>query len=138
MPDLRDLLARYHAERGGSVAETAEGVRELSDMFNGITRHRAGYLANPKLRRAYVHYYLPVNAEKVARVLRELDLYAPKGRPPRVLDFGCGPGTAAIATLLQRPVAELCLVDVVDEALDDARFFGRELGVEPRNLHELR
>src|SRR5580765_7915146 len=95
MPDLRDLLARYHAERGGSAGETASGVRELSDMFNGITPHRPGYLANPRLRRAYVHYYLPVNAEKVRRVLRELDAYAPDRPKPRVLDFGCGPGTAS-------------------------------------------
>jgi len=137
MDGLRDLLARYHAERGGSVAETAAGVRELSDMFNGLTPHRPGYLANPRLRRAYVHYYLPVNAEKVARVLRELALYAPTDRKPRVLDFGCGPGTAAIATLLHRPVADLCLVDVVDEALDDARFFCRALGVEPRTMPEV-
>lgn len=137
MTDLRDLLARYHAERGGSVAETAEGVRELSDMFNGITRHRAGYLASPRLRRAYVHYYLPVNAEKVARVLRELDAYVPRRDNPKVLDFGCGPGTAAIATLLHRPVAELTLVDVVDEALDDARFFCAELGVRARAMHEV-
>ncbi|MBV8881771.1 MAG: methyltransferase domain-containing protein [Planctomycetaceae bacterium] len=135
---LRDLLARYHAERGGSAGETAAGVRELSDMFNGLTPHRPGYLANPRLRRAYVHYYLPVNAEKVARVLRELDTYAAPDRPaPRVLDFGCGPGTAAVAALLHRPVADLVLVDVVDEALDDARFFCRELGVTPRTFHEV-
>jgi ribosomal protein RSM22 (predicted rRNA methylase) len=135
--DLRELLARYHAERGGSVGETAEGVRELSAMFNGITPHRPGYLAAARLRRAYVHYYLPVNVEKVARVLRELDAYAPAREKPRVLDFGCGPGTAAIAALLHRPVADLCLVDVVDEALDDARFFCRALGVEPRTMHEV-
>jgi SAM-dependent methyltransferase len=135
--ELRELLAIYHAQRGGSVGETAQGVRELSAMFNGLTPRRPGYLASGPLRRAYVHYYLPVNAEKVARVLRELDVYAPTRKKPRVLDFGCGPGTAAIATLLQRPVADLCLVDVVDEALDDARFFCRELGVEPRTLHEV-
>jgi SAM-dependent methyltransferase len=135
--ELRDLLARYHAERGGSLAETADGVRELSAMFNGLTRHRPGYLAAARLRRAYVHYYLPVNAEKVARVLREMDAYAPPQRKPRVLDFGCGPGTAAIATLLHRPVEDLVLVDVVDEALDDARFFCKELGVEARTMHEV-
>jgi SAM-dependent methyltransferase len=137
MSELQDLLARYHAERGGSVGETADGVRELSAMFNGLTPHRPGYLAADRLRRAYVHYYLPVNVEKVARVLREMDAYAPPRRRPRVLDYGCGPGTAAIATLLHRPVADLCLVDVVDEALDDARFFCRGLGVEARAMHEV-
>ena len=137
MMDLRDLLALYHAERGGSIAETADGVRELSAMFNGVTPHRPGYLSKPNLRRAYVHYYLPVNAEKVRRILKELEAYAP-GRPkPRVLDFGCGPGTAAIAALQHGPVADLTLVDVVDEALDDARFFCRKLGVEPRVMHDV-
>jgi len=137
MNEIKDLLARYHSERGGSVGETTAGVRELSAMFNGITPHRPGYLANPKLRRAYVHYYLPVNAEKVSRVLKELDAYAPERPKPRVLDFGCGPGTAAIAAILHRPVADLVLVDVVDEALDDARFFCQELGVTPRTMHEV-
>jgi ribosomal protein RSM22 (predicted rRNA methylase) len=137
MTDLRDLLARYHAERGGSIGETVEGVRELSAMFNGRTPHRPGYLAAARLRRAYVHYYLPVNAEKVARVLREMDVYAPSRGKPKVLDFGCGPGTAAIATLLHGPVADLVLVDVVDEALDDARFFCAALGAKPRTMHEL-
>jgi SAM-dependent methyltransferase len=131
-----DLLARYRVDRGGSVGETAQGVRELSAMFNGVTPPRPGYLAAPRLRRAYVQYYLPVNAEKVARVLREMDAYAPAGEKPRVLDFGCGPGTAAIATLLHRPVADLVLVDVVDEALDDARYFCAALGVQPRTMHE--
>ena len=137
MTELRDLLARYHAERGGSIGETVEGVRELSAMFNGRTPHRPGYLAAARLRRAYVHYYLPVNVEKVARVLREMDAYAPSRPKARVLDYGCGPGTAAIATLLHRPVAALVLVDVVDEALDDARFFCAALGAEPRTMHEL-
>src|SRR5579864_1063898 len=137
MAEIRDLLARYHAERGGSAGETTSGVRELSAMFNRITPHRPGYLANPRLRRAYVHYYLPVNAEKVSRVLRELDAYAPDRPRARVLDFGCGPGTAAIAAVLNGPITDLVLVDVVDEALDDARFFCAQLGVTPRTMHEV-
>jgi SAM-dependent methyltransferase len=135
-PSLRELLALYHRERGGSLAETVEGVRELSEMFNGLRPHKPGYLAAGRLRRAYIHYYLPVNAEKVARVLAELETYRPPGKPLRVLDFGCGPGTASIAFLMRRKPAELALVDVVDEALDDARFFARALGVEPRVANE--
>jgi ribosomal protein RSM22 (predicted rRNA methylase) len=135
MIELRDLLARYRSERGGSLAETTDGVRELSAMFNGLTPHRPGYFAARRLRRAYVHYYLPVHVERVARVLHEMDAYASPHRLPRVLDFGCGPGAAAIAALLHGPVADLCLVDVVDQALEDARFFCSALGVEPRTMH---
>jgi len=56
MTGLHELLARYHAERGGSVGETEKGVRELSAMFNGVTPRRPGYMAAGNLRRAYVHY----------------------------------------------------------------------------------
>ena len=135
---LHELLARYQAEHGGSLGETVHGVLELSDRFNGITPFRPGYLANAPLRRAYVQYYLPVNAEKVARVLAELARYRPfAGKPIRVLDFGCGPGTASIAYLLAGGTpSELCLVDVVDEALEDARRFALEFGVRARTLHE--
>jgi SAM-dependent methyltransferase len=137
MSALGDLLARYRRERGGSLKETVDGVLELSAMFNGVTPHRPGYLAAGRLRRAYVQYYLPVNAEKVARVLREWADYARPDRPLRVLDFGCGPGTAALAWLLGgRPTASLTLVDVVDEALDDAVFLCEALGARPRRLHE--
>ena len=135
---MKELLALYQKERGGSLAEVVDGVRELSAMFNGVTPRRPGYLADRRLRRAYVQYYLPVNAEKVARVLAERDRYAPPERPLRVLDFGCGPGTAAIAWLLgRRPTASLTLVDVVDEALDDARWFCEKLGTSPRTLSDV-
>ncbi len=136
-PSVRELLALYHRERGGSIGETVDGVAELSRMFNGLAPHRPGYLAAARLRRAYVHYYLPVNAEKVARVLSELETYAPPDRPLRVLDFGSGPGTAAVAFLLRRRPARLTLVDVVDEALDDARFLCRALGAEPEAFPEV-
>src|SRR5205085_1013624 len=88
------------------------------------------------LRRAYVHYYLPVNAEKISRVLAELETFAPLPSPLRVLDFGCGPGTASAALLLRRKITDLVQVDVVDEALDDAQWFARQLGVEARRAHE--
>lgn len=132
-----ELAAEYRREHGGTLGETTEGVRELSAMFNGLIPHRPGYLAARRLLRAYVGYYLPVNAEKVSRVLAELATYAaPRERPPRVLDFGCGPGTASIALLLRERVRELVLVDVVDEALEAARWFARRLGTEARCAHE--
>ncbi len=136
MIPLRDLLVKYRAERGGSLAETVKGVAQLSSMFNGVVPFRPGYMAHRTPRRAYVNYYLPVNAAKVDRVLAELETYATLPEAPRVLDFGCGPGSASIALLQRRKVGELCLVDVVDEALDDAAFFCRLLGITPRTSHD--
>ena len=136
MIPIKDLLALYHRDRGGAIGETVDGVGELSTMFNKLTPHRPGYLASTQLRRAYVHYYLPVNLEKVARVLIEWRRYAQRPKPLRVLDFGCGPGTAALAWLLTGlPTESLTLVDVVDEALDDAVYLCKAAGTDARRFN---
>lgn len=120
-PAFKELIAAYHRQRGPLHRDAvARGVAELSAMFTGRRPMRPGYLARPDLRRAYVEYYVPVNATKVARVLEEMRRYAPD-RPVRVLDFGSGPGTAALGFRLSGGRAtRLVLADVVAEALDEA------------------
>lgn len=91
-------------------------------MFIGAKPMQPGYLSRRNLRRAYVCYYLPVNYARTRMVLRELKSFADLGPGLNVLDFGAGPGSASLAAVdeLERP--ELTLVDVVDEALDEAAF----------------
>lgn len=81
-----------------------------------------GYLSRRDLRRAYICYFLPVNYARMRTVLRELKGFATLRPGLKVLDYGSGPGSASLAAIdeLERP--ELTLVDVVDEALDDAAF----------------
>jgi ribosomal protein RSM22 (predicted rRNA methylase) len=74
------------------------------------------------LRRAYICYYLPVNYARTRTVLRELKGFASLPAGARVLDFGSGPGSASLAAVDELEKPELTLVDVVDEALDDAAF----------------
>jgi len=50
---------------------------------------------------AYALYYLPINVAKVRRLLREIR--PPRG-PIRLLDFGCGPGTASLAAAMSLEV----------------------------------
>lgn len=110
-------------------------VGELSRLFTR-DRHEleAKYLADERLRRAYVSYFLPVNAAKVQTLLDELperDLEVPgvqEDGPIRVLDVGSGPGTASLATLdwTQQPShrqrgIEVTAVDSVQVALDEAQ-----------------
>jgi SAM-dependent methyltransferase len=122
-PELLERISEYRRREGGIRREPlVEAVRTLSRMFTGVRPLEAGYLSRRALRRAYVCYYLPVNYAKVRIVLRELKTFAALPAEPRVLDFGAGPGTASLAAADELDHPRLTLVDVVDEALDDAEF----------------
>jgi ribosomal protein RSM22 (predicted rRNA methylase) len=119
----------------GLLQDLSRGVTDLSRLF---TRNRQGlerqYLAEERLRLAYLSYFLPVNAAKVKTVLDELpesDLHdqpIQANDPLRVLDIGSGLGTASLAVLdwmqqfSRRPRRiEVTAVDSVRAALDDAQ-----------------
>src|SRR5437867_8659178 len=95
---MHSLLVSLHARCGEPDRQVAEGVRTLSRLF---TKQRdalgANYFADPALRRSYLLYFLPVNAAKVASLLREMP--ASPARPLRILDVGSGPGEGALAVL---------------------------------------
>ncbi|WP_447977803.1 small ribosomal subunit Rsm22 family protein [Candidatus Nitrospira bockiana] len=105
---LSPVLQRVIRERIGwercrkdrrEFAALCRGVSELSVLF---TKGRAGliedYLAETRLRTAYVAYFLPVNAAKIQVLLSELPRRDPE-RPLKVLDLGSGPGTTPLAVL---------------------------------------
>lgn len=133
---LIDLVSAYRTHAGGvRQADLAEGVRRLSEMFTGRSPIGPGYLARRALRQAYVCYYLPVAYAKVRIVLRELKSFASLPSSPAILDFGSGPGAASLAAIDEFVRPRLTLVDVVEEALEDARFLlgscgGRSLRVQ--------
>ena len=125
----------FNAHGPGGLQELSHGVADLSRLF---TRHRheleRHYLADERLRLAYLSYFLPVNAAKVQSILEELpesDVRGPQAQadaPLRVLDVGSGPGTASLAVLdwMQRPYhrqrrIEVTAVDSVRAALDEAQ-----------------
>ena len=124
---MHGLLVSLQARCGEPDRRVADGVLTLSRLF---TKQRdelgANYFADPALRRAYLLYFLPVNAAKVASLLREMP--ALPARPLRILDVGSGPGVGALAVLdhlSQRGDAahrgsEVIAVDRSREALQEA------------------
>ena len=121
--------------RRQGVEDLSHGVAELSRLFTR-DRHelKAPYLADERLLRAYVSYFLPVNAAKVQILLDELpervrDISSvQEDGPLRVLDVGSGPGTASLAALdwMQRSSCrqrgiEVTAVDSVQAALDEGQ-----------------
>src|SRR5947208_17040115 len=106
----------------------------LSSLFTKERDALGGdYFADPALRRAYLLYFLPVNAAKVASLLREMP--ALPARPLRVLDVGSGPGAGLLAVLdhlAQRGDAthrgyEVIAVDRSREALQKAEALWRHI-----------
>lgn len=111
-------------------ALAAEVVR-LSRL---LTRERenlpAAYLNDAGLREAYRTYFLPPNLEKVQVPLRAITLHPGRvleREKLRVLDLGCGPGTASLGMLKffeaqkNPPRLDLITVDRVAENLTIAR-----------------
>lgn len=54
--------------------------------------------------RAYALYYTPINYVKVAHMIRTVSDHLPNRTQLRVLDYGCGPGTASLAAMYSLPV----------------------------------
>ncbi len=123
-PALKEVLSAWHARRGSvHVGAVAEGVSYLTKMLTGRIPFRPGYMSKRNLLRAYVEYYLPLNAAKIALILDELatvdEVFLREEL--RILDFGSGPGTASLAwRLWGGKTSSHVLVDRVDEALDEA------------------
>lgn len=93
--------------RLGKVAhgELAPYVAELALLSKRYIAHEVGTsfaspITSPMAAKAYALYYTPINAAKVSHLL---SLLAFPSKDITMLDVGCGPGTAGLATLTELP-----------------------------------
>ncbi len=121
----------------------SKGVAQLSELFTSDRANlQAGYLNQPQLRAGYLLYFLPINFAKTLRVLQDLPAEFWRKKQFRVLDLGCGPGSASLAFLdllkEKNPEAEVELILVEQNAniLKDAqqllKFFAQGLKLTVR------
>lgn len=113
-----EALVRSRLE-GEDLRKIARDVVRLSDAFTtGRSTLLPHYLDSHAALRAYVSLFLPINAAKVLRCLNEAGEIGaiPEHRRMRLLDLGCGPGSASLAASLffarARPSMELDLLGI--------------------------
>mmetsp|Transcript_10422 Transcript_10422/g.15854 ORF Transcript_10422/g.15854 Transcript_10422/m.15854 type:complete len:895 (+) Transcript_10422:39-2723(+) len=81
---------------------------------------------------AYVNYFFPSRYVITRRVFREIKTILPKYKPQRILDFGCGPGTAGAAAVDvwgRDVVRRYNGVDMSQSMLDAAKVMTTRMGL---------
>ena len=120
------LEARHLAEL--RFAEVRRALQALSSLYverrEGIALGKA--LESRGKRAAFALYYGPLHFLLVREIVRALELEP----APRILDLGCGTGSAGAAWALSRqPPASVTGVDTNGWAVAEARWTLRQLGV---------
>lgn len=101
-----------------------KGARWLSNAF---TKERGdlpkNYFNQKELRSGYLLYFLLTNFAKVIHCLKQMERQLPDKKILQILDFGCGPGTAALAcsTFFRERELKILGLDQNRSILQDAR-----------------
>lgn len=79
---------------------------------------------------AYAHYFMPPRFSIARKVFVEVRTVLPNFKPSRVIDFGCGPGTAgaAVHDVWEGAMAKYVGVDMSRAMLDSAKIMLEGLG----------
>lgn len=129
-PSLFDRIdalvgAAIHRARAAHRSPLGRDVQRLSRLFTTDRAERGqGYLRDPAARRAYLGFYVPQNAAKIALLLRQLveEGLVPAWPAPTVLDLGAGPWTGLLgARAAFGALGPSRAVDIAAGALDDGR-----------------
>lgn len=100
-----ELAVEKYLKAGGLLTNLCEPasrlvarVKELSLTFTKQRpNHLPDYFDNEKTVQAYIAAFVLTNVAKIKRCLVMVDSLMPKRQSIRILDLGCGPGTALLA-----------------------------------------
>ena len=88
-------------------------ILKLSQNYNFTGNNLTTSLETERSLYAYLLYFFPINYFKICYLLNRLNLNFTN---PKMLDFGCGPGTASFAALSYFDNPEIFLYDISEQA----------------------
>lgn len=97
------------------------------------SKQKAVMVYGPEETIAYSHYFMPARFGITRRIFSEMQRLLPNFTPTRIVDFGCGPGTAlaaAIDTFSVSAINKYAGVDMSVSMLDAAKIMARDCGVD--------
>lgn len=124
---LQARLERLVAATRGRATARALGadIQRLSRLFGAErAERRADYMADPALRGAYLAFFLPQYAAKIALLLEQLGREGLVRLPPkpRVLDVGAGPLTGLFGAWLHSgELGDSVALDLAKKAMEAGR-----------------
>jgi|GEM_PF-729001 len=120
--------------KGKHKSKLAGDVRRLHGLLTAERDQRdAGYLRDAGMRRAYLGYYAPKNAIKIAHLLQQLHREGHLPDVKRVLDLGCGPLSATMgAACVFDGLEEAVAVDLAKKSMEEGRALMRDIGIGMR------
>lgn len=143
-----DLNQKVREQKFWQIALTRAQQAHRTPLFHDVARLHAlfteerdsrasGYLREPGMRRAYVGYFAPLNAVKIAALLRQLEGEGllPRWQAPRVLDLGAGPLTGIAGVWLHfGALGQSHAIDIAARAMEDGRSILRESGADTQDI----
>src|SRR5579883_2739660 len=117
------LLENHLGKNFAKEPSLQQTVKRLSDVFTGDRSSQAkNYFEDPKLGKAYLAYFLPLNFEKTHTILRANAKALTRSLGQKTeqtwVDYGCGPASASLAALYVAskvlPKTKKIQIDLVD------------------------
>lgn len=95
-----DNASKRTRGKGKSRGQNFESNGDEDEVDSGVgMEDRKPVNYGPEETVAYAHYSMPSRYGIMKRIMREVNTLLPNFKPLRVVDFGCGPGTAAASIL---------------------------------------
>jgi len=120
-PQAADQFSKGDVGRA-ALSEHIPAIHALSSAYNDPSLSLTRGLNSKEKAAAYALYFAPINFAKIKFLLPKTNAAVSEGKQLRVLDYGCGPGTASLAVTSHFSGAiDILAIDRSAEALEIGR-----------------
>jgi 2-polyprenyl-3-methyl-5-hydroxy-6-metoxy-1,4-benzoquinol methylase len=128
---VKAWMLKLNREIQSKYAVRPIGWKNFDPTLSPVNKDVMAY--GPEETVAYCHYFFPSKFNITRRIFRDIKLLLPKYNPSKILDFGCGPGTAGLAAFEvwgNHKIKKYSGIDMSSSMLDAAKIMTAGLGVD--------